>query len=349
MRKTNQFNNMTTFRRSLILLSCFALAKATATSTGDSDLVGGGLDKLLQNEFLIEQNNAQVSFDSSSSDSCAKYALYKYMDNLAIKLSNAISNRSSGPQMLSELQEAINMVDMLKASSSASKMVSVEAKLVKYNNFQAPSRGLLDVLSDNKEASNKEHIVHSKKKLSDEALKELEQFANSGSISAEKFIQFYSDPKWNRLGRTSSPRSEKIQAVKDFLINGFNNGANLFDQLYLSTGFIEQLPIIGNEITKLKQKGQAVYDLIRTVRSLKTFMDIYKSGQEFNVKFTEEGNKMLGKAGFDALKYVAAKMLKSYTGLETNPGNINEIAGRTAYYLLIQFAPHFNQVNCSKN
>ena len=157
-------------------------------------------------------------------------------------------------------------------------------------------------------------------------------------------MQSYSDPRWNKNsnseGSQSMLDSAKIQSFKSYLIHGFNKGNDLIDKIILTADFVEQIPIIGHQVRLLKQRGQGIYDIIRTVRSLKTLLEIYSKGRQLELKLSNEGKILLSKIGFDSLKHLAATLLKTHVGIDVNAGNLSELTGRMAYYLLIQFAPH---------
>lgn len=137
----------------------------------------------------------------------------------------------------------------------------------------------------------------------------------------------------------------KTRKIVKVLGTAFSLAIIVFEELYLSPSFLEHLPIIGAGVRKLKKFGQSPYDIIQAVRSVHEFLNHYKEAQGDDpiLKIAYIMNKnspmMLSQRGIDSLGRIATKLVESNRkGRMMTLEDKKEIAGRSAFYFLINFA-----------
>lgn len=136
----------------------------------------------------------------------------------------------------------------------------------------------------------------------------------------------------------------------DILLSGvLKNGVFLLDQLYASPHFLEYLPILGQAIICLKEKGKPMHNIIKAIRAARPAVEmdyeLTKLDNE-NLHVTAKGSAqkdfpvmLVNKSGQLAIQLLAAKLLQRGDLMDATVASLKEIAGRFVYYIMSQIAP----------
>lgn len=320
-----------------ISLICFELA--TAGEPGEETTA---LDQMVQSEaerlIHLNLNEEKDQFDHETEDE----QLVEQLDTFASSISHTLSAGKNAHILQDQLSKAINIADMINKA---------KVKEDRRESFQ--SRGISDALE-----VSKANVLHNHR-LSEKAVKELVEFAESQPKERDKVILlqlFASSELTEASGNSEHLDWQKIfHDVRRFVESTVHIAVDLSDELYMSPAFLEHLPIIGTGITRLKIAGQTTYDIIKTIRAFKKFLDHYnqlpaRNGPISKLKHfltTEKGLKMFNKDGMDSLNRLVEKLMNRFDHQRKifNNNDKKEILDRSAHFILITACQAIANVN----
>lgn len=288
-------------------------------------------------------------------------------DKVAESLRDGLAKAIELDEIAELINDSTNLLNYNNAEFKSSPAPSLSSK---YKSKIAPSKGLLDLFDEVNP-----NMVH--RKISNKATKRLVAFAlnqpkySDRLILSKMFAHVLSNSaatttvtanngvKENVIGDETTPMVKKSTKDPSGQLTSSKNikkaakvvGAAVslaivvFEELYLSPSFLEHLPIIGAGIRKLKKFGQSPYDIIQAVRSVHEFLNNYKEapGSDPILKISHIMNKnsplMFSQKGLDSLTRIATRLVDSNKkGRNMTLEDKKEIAGRSAFYFLINFA-----------
>lgn len=129
-------------------------------------------------------------------------------------------------------------------------------------------------------------------------------------------------------------------------------GATIFDYLYMAPEFLIDMPIIGEKIVRLREKGEPIYKIVEMVRHTHY---LYKLTSVASINELDMGDvvnaarakKMISEAGIEAIKRLAVKMSQKYIKTQLAEDDMHEFVSRTSHCILSVLLPR--TISCRLN
>lgn len=141
----------------------------------------------------------------------------------------------------------------------------------------------------------------------------------------------------------------RLQQAASFTGKAVETAYDLADSLYVGSQFLDNIPILGAGIQKLRELGKRTYEIMDTVRYMHRLWSKVKEelpqdeSHTRQVLLADGTRRMFTNAGIKALKMVAVKLLVGGAGslkdMTMELAAISEIGSRCAYYLFSQLVP----------
>lgn len=333
-------------------------------------------DKEFVEKFINDKANQVLGVDASSDtslpdDVCGRLSneMVDKMSELAVIVSEASTSGAQSTEFQDYLARELNVEELADKSRQTSEIEVLKRDVrhgrKRYEQFRP--KGLKTLLIDSKRP-NSPFLVNRHYSLGNEGQKELlrftakkfrNRFLAEQIATRAKYVEENEEgiivpeveqrqlPEWLKTAGGLSKKAFDI-LLKQVL----KNCVFMLDQLYASPYFLEHLPIIGQVIVDLKNKGKPVHNIIKAIRSSRPILEMDHQLAKLE---GENGNslesvaraantepipiKLINQLGQTAIQLLAAKLLSKNEHVEKSVSNLKEIGGRFVYFIMMQIAP----------
>lgn len=317
-----------------------SLSVSVITGSASNESIRGGLSGSLLDSYVDRETDSLMR-PTGEPTSCSRArpasGISNYLDLMASKLKEVAMNGIDGRQIRDELARAVNIFDLIDDKDR----INVPRK--SYDDHHQPKErqmaGLLMLL--NEDAAPNPHLVQPSRALSAQAKTEMVEFANSG-LSFDQRRQRIGElferamtqvrmEEWRKGGRPNG--------LKQNFVSKIRIGVRFANDLFLGTRFLEDLPLIGEQVRHLKRQGTATYHIIQAVHKVHNLLesstpdlDLGETGRELAMNHAK---RMMSKVGEESLHFLAMQLANKYSKSGFGGPKMRELIGRCAYYLLI--------------
>lgn len=317
-------------------------------------------------------------------------------DKYSHRLTAALAQVTGFEELLSDSSKAIN-ADWLQLGRKGENSVASPSAIGKFGaqatttaglvprtgahsrKFTLPSMGLQDLLAAPPQINDDSHnkmnsrIVQSNKQVKDYAniedaiWNELSSMTKyEKNIYAEAIRQKYGEMGLRRQRRSlidalkKMTKSRESKAFAGILKQVLKFGIQVLDQLYLSPDFLLRVPVVGDQILKLRQKGQPFFMVVQWIRGVHALYKVSRCpppivqnpltnedkgnhdddcGPGLSETKVREAKRMVTDVGSIALTKVASKVSRDYSNTAISEEKTQELISRSAYALLTFLLP----------
>lgn len=203
------------------------------------------------------------------------------------------------------------------------------------------------------------HISHADRRLGSRGLDELKSYGQAKVhhypvvrhivTSSEYYSQHNGvDKVLTKNGKNEMANWIKVslelpKAAFHLLFNTILKSSVFFlDQLYSTPHFLEYLPLVGEAIILLKERGKPAYNIVKAIRSSKKAIEsglISYNADGQLVTAPRANVKLLNEVGTTALQFLVVKLLSKNPQVKATTDNFKEVLGRCVYFIMMQIAP----------